>query len=225
VPERSPSLTAVANHARGESGFTMVEVLVVIVLLAVVMVPVTNALVFEGKQAPIATSYAQGIGDQTAGLQRMVQEVRQAYAIESTNGDPDSGQGSYIDFLVMIYSASSGTDQPWEVRYDCSQLSPSNVPHGTAYRACIRYACQATAYNTQCALPASNNAVVDRIVPNTPPVFTFRDKGGNPATNAQDIWTVEANVQVPARGSLTYGLTHPVHLDNQTNLPNFQNGT
>jgi hypothetical protein len=203
----------------------MIEVLVVTLLLAAVMVPILNALVFEGNQAPLATSYSQAIGDQTAGLQRMMQEVRQAYAIESTNGDPATGQGSYVDFLIQIYNASSGTDQPYEVRYDCGQLSPNNARTGPAYNACIRYACLATAYDTSCTLPSSRNAVVDRIVPHTAPVFTFRDKNGNSAANAQDIWTVEANVQVPARGSLSYGLAHPVTLDNQTNLPNLQNGT
>jgi hypothetical protein len=55
-------------------------------------------------------------------------------------------------------------------------------------------------------------------------VFTFRDKTGASATNAQDIWTIEAKVQVPSRGSLSYGLTHRITLDNQTAIPNLQNG-
>jgi prepilin-type N-terminal cleavage/methylation domain-containing protein len=222
-------LRAIGKRAREQAGFTIIEVLVVVLLLGVVMVPLMNAMVFEGKQTPIDTSYAQAIGAQSAGLQRMVQEVRQAYAIESTNGDPGTGQGSYIDFLIMVYNASSGTDQPWEVKYDCGQVSPSN----SSYNACVRFACQATAYDTRCTLPStSRNAVVDRILPSSPPVFTFRDRNGNPATDAQDIWTVEATAQVPAHGSqwygrhpLTYGVSHPIVLDNQTNLPNLQNGT
>jgi prepilin-type N-terminal cleavage/methylation domain-containing protein len=229
VPERSPLVTTVAKRAREQGGFTLIEVLIVAVLLGVVLLPIMNGLVFEGSQTPIDTSYAQAVGQETAGLQRMVQEIRQAYAIEGTNGDPSSGQGSYIDFLIMIYSASAGTDQPWEVKYDCSQVSPSN----SSYHACVRFACQATAYNTPCTLPStSRNAVVDRVLPTSPLAFTFRDRNGNPAANAQDIWTVEASVQVPAHGSLwygrhplSYGLTHPITLDNQTNLPNLQNGT
>lgn len=229
MPERIPWLTTLAKRARGESGFTMVEVLVVTVMLAVLMIPLMNAMVFEGKQTPIDTNYARAIGAQSSGLQRMVQEIRQAYAIVSTNGDPSSGQGSYIDFLIMVYSSSSGTDQPWEVKYDCAQTSPTN----SAYHACIRFACQASAYDARCTLPTtSSNAVVDRILPSSPPVFTFRDRNANPATDAQDIWTVEATAQVPAHGSqwygshpLTYGITHPIVLDNQTNLPNLQNGT
>jgi hypothetical protein len=198
-------------------------------ILAVILVPVMNALVFEAKQAPVATSYANAIGAETAGLQRMMQEVRQAYAIEGTNGSPGSGQGSYIDFLIMSYNSTTGTDQPWEIKYDCGQVSPTN----SSYDACVRFACQASAYDTQCTLPStSTNAVVDRVLPNSPSVFTFRDKSGSPADTAQDIWTVEASVQVPAHGSLwygshplTYGLNHPIVLDNQTDIPNLQNGT
>jgi hypothetical protein len=72
--------------------------------------------------------------------------------------------------------------------------------------------------------------VIDNVVNQGGNVFTFRDRNGNPATNAQDIWTVEANVQVPANGSEKFALRHPgpkhvMTLDNQTNLPNLQNGT
>jgi prepilin-type N-terminal cleavage/methylation domain-containing protein len=232
VPERSPSPSGVARRAREQAGFTLIEVLIVALLLGAVMVPIMNGLVFEGNQTPVDTSYAQAIGQETAGLQQMVQEIRQAYAIESTNGDPSSGQGSYIDFLTMIYSASSGTDLPYEVRYDCGQVSPTN----SSYHACLRYACQGSAYDKPCTLPStSTNAVVDRVLATSPPVFTFRDRNGNAATNAQDIWTVEGSVQVPAHGSLSQssvpsrarsnGLAHAVTLDNQTNLPNLQNGT
>jgi prepilin-type N-terminal cleavage/methylation domain-containing protein len=228
-------LRAIGKRAREQAGFTLIEVLIVVVMLGVVMIPLMNGFVFEGNQAPIDTGYAKAIGAQTASLQRMVQEVRQAYAIESTNGDPSSGVGSYIDFLIMIYSAGTGTDNPWEVRYDCGKPSLT-VPTESA---CVRFACQASAYDKTCSLPtsypssssgSSSGVVIDNVVNRGGNVFTFRDRNGNPATNAQDIWTVEANVQVPANGSEKFALRHPgpkhvMTLDNQTNLPNLQNGT
>lgn len=228
-------MRAIGKRAREQAGFTLIEVLIVVVMLGVVMIPLMNGFVFEGNQAPIDTGYAKAIGAQTASLQRMVQEVRQAYAIESTNGDPSSGVGSYIDFLIMIYNAGTGTDNPWEVKYDCSKAS-STV---SGELGCVRFACQASAYDKTCTLPttyptsasgSSSAVVIDNVVNPSGNVFTFRDRNGNPATGAQDIWTVEANVQVPANGSEKFGIRHPgpshtMTLDNQTDLPNLQNGT
>lgn len=235
MQERSPWLNAVARRAREQSGFTLIEVLVVILLLAVVMVPTMNAFVFEGNQTPVDTAYAKAISVQTASLQRMMEEVRQAYAIEGTNGDPSSGVGSYIDFLIMVYNPTTGADNPWEVKYDCSQAS-STV---TGELACVRFACQASAYDGTCSLPttypfssssASGGVVIDNVLNSGGNVFTFRDRNGNAATGAQDLWTVEARVQVPANGSQKFAPRHPgpshaMTLDNQTNLPNLQNGT
>jgi prepilin-type N-terminal cleavage/methylation domain-containing protein len=223
----------VFRRAREQSGFTLIEVLVVVVLLAAVLFPISNVLVSEGKQAPVDTGYAQAIGDETATLQRMMQEIRQAYAIQDTNGDPTTGQGSYIDFLIQIYNTTTRADDPWEVKYDCGQTSPTNG----AYHACVRFACKALAYGQGCSLPStfptssgssSSGVVIDRVENTNGQVFTFRDQNNNPATNAQDIWTVEANVQVPANGSLSslsYALKHSMTLDNQTTIPNLENGS
>lgn len=225
--------TAVAKRARDQGGFTLIEVLVATLVLAAILVPLQYAFVFETKQTPIDTSYARMIGRETSSLQLMTQQIRQAYAIESTNGDPTTGQGSYIDFLVMIYNPATGTDSPWEVKYDCGQTSPTN----SSYHACVRFACQASVYGQGCTLPttfpSSGSGVVADLVENAGgSVFTFRDKNANFATNAQDIWSVEANIQVPAGnvtvpggGALRTGLTHPITLDNQTALPNLQDGT
>jgi prepilin-type N-terminal cleavage/methylation domain-containing protein len=235
VPERSPRFRAIGKRVCEEAGFTLIEVLIVVVLLGVVLVPVMNGLVFEGNQTPIDTGYAKAIGNQSATLQRMMEEVRQAYAIESTNGDPSSGVGSYIDFLLMIYNPATGADNPWEVKYDCNKAS-STV---SGQLACVRFACQASAYDGTCSLPtsypssssgSSSGVVIDNVLNAGGNVFTFRDRNGNPATNAQDIWTVEANARVPANGSQRFSIRHPgpshaMVLDNQTNLPNLQNGT
>jgi prepilin-type N-terminal cleavage/methylation domain-containing protein len=210
------------RHPRAESGYTLVEVLVVMLLLGLVLTPVVNALVFEGKQATVSVQYATAISDETTGLQHMMQEVRQAYWIRDTNGDPNTGKGSYIDFLAVIHDPVSGNDQDVEIKYDCGQQSPTN----TSYHACKRFSCASTSYDTPCTLPTSStDVVIDRVENASGNVFTFRDKTGAYAANAQDVWTVEANVQVPSRGSLYYGLTHPVTLDNQTSIPNLQNGS
>jgi Tfp pilus assembly protein PilV len=209
-----------SGRAREESGVTLIEVLVVSLLLAVVLVPIFNALDFAGNQAPTTIEFANAVSDATTGLQKMMTEIRQAYAINGTNGDAVTGQGSYIDFFAVV------ADQNLEIKYDCSQpypATPSN-PYANTYRRCLRVACTTSASATPCTLPSMSTGtlVIDRVLNSNGNVFTFYDRTGAP--NPLGVWSVRANVQVPARGPLNYGLTHSITLDNETSIPNLQNG-
>lgn len=205
---------------RGQLGFTLIEVMVVAALLVVVVGPLMSALNFAGNEAPKSVDYANAISDATTGLQRMMTEIRQAYAINSTNGDASTGVGSSIDFFAVI------NDQNLEIKYDCSQPYPTSPPnqYANSYRRCLRVSCTPTALAVPCAMPSisGGSLMVDRVLTSGGNVFTFRDKNGAP--NPLDVWSVEANVQVPARGTLVYGLTHPISLNNETSIPNLQTG-
>jgi prepilin-type N-terminal cleavage/methylation domain-containing protein len=212
-------LIAALRRAEGESGFTLVEVMVVSVLLAIVTIPIFNALDFSRQEVPKTVEYAHAIADATTGLQKMMQEIRQAYEINPTNADATTGAGSFIDFFAVL------NDQDLEVRYDCSQPYPGN----TGYRRCMRVYCTASATGVPCTMPAftspSAAVVIDRVQNTTGNVFTFYDRTGEPNPDPGDIVSVEAKVPVPALGPLNSGLTHSITLDNGTSIPNLQNGS
>jgi prepilin-type N-terminal cleavage/methylation domain-containing protein len=201
-------------RAREESGFTLIEVLFVSLLLAVVVIPIFNSLDFASTRAPQTVEYANAISDGTTGLQRMMQEIRQAYEIVNTNGDANTGVGSEIDFYATI------NDQNLEIEYDCNQPYPTNTgnPFASSYHRCLRVS---AAKGT--ALPAISTGavVIDRVL--NPSLFTFDGASGGP--NPVNVTYVKAAVQVPARGPLTKGLAHSITLDDGTSIPNLQNGT
>lgn len=212
-------ITAILR-AREESGFTLIEVVFISLLLAVVLIPIFNSLDFASTRAPQTVEYANAISDGTTGLQRMIQEIRQAYEIVNTNGDANTGFGSEIDFYAII------NDQNLEIKYDCNQPYPTNTGNAFAstYHRCLRVA---AAKGT--ALPAisTGTVVIDRVLnpnnvfPNN--VFKFIGASGTP--DPVNVTYVQAAVQVPARGPLTKGLAHPITLADGTAIPNLQNGT
>lgn len=192
-----------------ESGYTLIEVLVACTLFAIVLSAVMAPLDFAGTQTPKNVEYAHAVATATSGLQRMIQEIRQAYRINATNGDPTSGVGSMIDFSAVI----NGTDE--EIEYDCSVSTGSQ--YTTTYHRCVRVSAPAGS-----ALPAISTGavVVDRLT--SPNVFTFLGPSGSP--NSTYPTYVQANVGVPASGPLKSGLSHTITLDNGTSIPNLQNG-
>jgi prepilin-type N-terminal cleavage/methylation domain-containing protein len=199
-------------HARDEAGLTLIELTVVMALFAIVLGAVMGPMIFTQKQAPKDITYAQSISDATSGLQRMMREIRNAYKINATDGDPTSGAGSMIDFSAYL-NDGSGSDQDYEVRYDCAQPSKTK----TGYYACVRVAAK-----TGTALPAISTGavIIDRV--KSPNVFTFDGVNGTPDLIYPSY--IQANVQVPAGGSLYNGLKHLITLNNGTALPNLQNG-
>jgi prepilin-type N-terminal cleavage/methylation domain-containing protein len=203
-----------ARLAREESGFTLIEVLVVSFLLAAILIPVMNSLDFAGKQAPVTVEYANAISDGTTGLQRMMTEIRQAYEIVGTNGGAGTGVGSSIDFFAVV------GDHDLEIKYDCNQPYPSNTGNrfASSYHRCLRVS---AAKGTTLPAISTGTVVIDRVL--NPNVFTFYGPSGSP--DPENVTYVQADVQIPARGPLTYGLTHPIVLDNGTSIPNLQNGT
>lgn len=200
------------RRAREESGQTLIELLVGASLLAVVLIAALNSMDFAQTQMPKNVQYAQAISDATTGLQRMLQDIRQAYRINSTNGNPATGTGSWIDFNAFV------GDRDLEIRYQCDQASRTR----TGAYSCWKVSA-ATGQTMPSITSSSATLVIDRVLTSNGRVFRFLDSSGS-ANPAYPTY-VEANVQVPASGSLKSGLSHTITLDDATSIPNLQNGS
>jgi prepilin-type N-terminal cleavage/methylation domain-containing protein len=191
---------------RSQDGFTLIEMLMVTAMLPIVLGATFSGLEFAEKQTPKNVEYAQAISSTSAGLQRMIRDIRQAYRIDSTT--PNS-----VDFNAVIGSVDL------EILYECDLAYPSTTgnTHYKEYRRCRR-----VSTTTGSSLPSISNGavVIDRLLNGTTeqPVFTFKDsKGESDPTNPTYI---EAKIKVPARGELNTGLNHTITFNNGTSLPN-----
>jgi prepilin-type N-terminal cleavage/methylation domain-containing protein len=182
-PTCSPSLRAV-KASRGECGYTLIELLVVVALLAVVVGTLMAPLVTTQRAQTRDANYAAAQQEARTGLDGMVSQVRQAWAILSTG--PNS-----VEMNVNL----GGTAE--HVYYEC------DIPQtGTSYRECVRV--QSLAGNPLPAL--ASGAIVVRNLTNgtdTDPVFSF---GPDPVSP----YYMTATVKVPASGGVSGGLTHSI---------------
>jgi type II secretory pathway pseudopilin PulG len=203
-------LNRAARRLSEQSGFTLLEGLVVSGILAAVLTAILAPFDFAQRQAPKNVEYAHAISDASSGLQQIMREIREAYRVNSTT--PNS-----IDFNAVI----RGSDL--EIAYECDEPYPTDAGNNYAsqYHRCLRVS---VATGGTLPLITSGAVVIDRLLNGTAsnPVFTFLDSSGS--SNPISPTYVEANVQVPARGPLNSGLNHTITLDNATALPNLQNG-
>jgi prepilin-type N-terminal cleavage/methylation domain-containing protein len=204
--ERSALRFGLRRRLASESGFTLIEVLVVAAILPLVLVATLGPFEFAQKQTPKNVEYTTAISSASTGLQRMMREIRQAYRIDGTT--PNS-----IDFNAVINSSDL------EILYSCNVAYPTNTgnTHAAEYRRCKRVSA-----TTGTTLPSISAGVVviDRLLDGTSanPVFTFKNSSGN--SDPTHPTYVEARIRVPARGELNSGLNHAIELDNGTALPN-----
>jgi prepilin-type N-terminal cleavage/methylation domain-containing protein len=194
LPERRPQAAGFVRLGTQQSGFTLVETLVVVVVLIIVCSALVAPLVSsQGVQARDA-EYAYSQQNARTGLDGMVHQIRQAYAVLSTT--PNS-----IEFNVSL----SGSD--YHVLYECDVAQPN-----TSYQQCVRLQAAAGA-----ALPPlSAGVVVLTNVTNgtlADPVFTFTPNGVSPTY-------VTARIKVPASGGTNGGLTHSIVLSDGVLLRN-----
>jgi type II secretory pathway pseudopilin PulG len=178
----------------GQAGFMLIEMLVVLLLVTIVfsalLVPIVTAQHVQSRDAEYA--YAQQ--NARTGLDAMVHQIRQAYAVLSTT--PNA-----IEFDVSL----NGAD--FHVYYECDIAQP-----GTSYQECVRLQAPAGA-----ALPALSTATVavTNLTNGTlaDPVFAFTPDGFSPTY-------VTATVKVPASGGTNGGLTHSIVLSDGVLLRN-----
>jgi prepilin-type N-terminal cleavage/methylation domain-containing protein len=196
--------TNIVSSLPAQDGFTLVELLVVMAMLPIVVTALLLPIEFGQRETPKTVEYTKAISDATTGLQRMMQEIRQAYKV-------DFSSEYAIEFNAVI------NDSDVVIYYKCDEPYPTNV--GNKY-ASEYTRCQRASAATGESLPAvsSSPVVIDRLLNRHEgkPVFTFN--------NAIYPTYVQAQIRVPARGPLNSGLTHTIELHNGTDIPNLANG-
>ena len=131
-----------------ETGFTLVEALVAVLIALAVLTPVTAALITTQNHGAGDIARADQVQAAAVGERSMDQELRQAYQLDFPTSTANTGcpvtagvQGcNDIDFLARLTNTGfAGTD--FEVRYDCTVASTTV----TGDRSCWRYLCAAQA--------------------------------------------------------------------------------
>jgi prepilin-type N-terminal cleavage/methylation domain-containing protein len=185
--------------AQQEGGFTLVEVLVSISLLAVVlgllMVPIVDSQRIETRDE----NYAYSQQEARTGVESMVAQIRQATAILS-----QPSQNAVVFNITLAGQALT-------VLYECDINQP-NSPQGTTYHECVR------AQTVQGGNPnPSSGTVVARNLLNgdsTNHVFSFGPDQNAPYYMTATLWVPSSD------GSNTHGLTHTIVLSDGTLMRN-----
>jgi prepilin-type N-terminal cleavage/methylation domain-containing protein len=202
----SVRLFRLRRRLASDSGFTLIEVLVVAAILPLVLIATLGPFEFAQKQTPKNVEYTTAVSSASTGLQTMMREIRQGYRIDATT--PNS-----IDFNAVINS------KDLEIFYSCNIAYPTNTgnTHAAEYRRCKRVS---AATGTPLPSIATGAVVIDRLLDGTSekPVFTFKNSSG--ISDPTHPTYVEARIRVPARGELNSGLNHAIELSNGTALPN-----
>jgi len=172
-----------------ERGFSLVELMVVILVLGVMMGAILGSLEATHRAAPQDQERADVIRDTQSGLNRMTRELRHAYKVTS------AGKWS---ITAAIYKNGGTTT----VTYDCTSVDPSN----SAYRICNRS-------STGGSGSTSNAPVITRVLlvqpaggGQPPDVFTYD------TNSAGHINYVGVTVVTSAQGDRKQGYTHKVTL-------------
>lgn len=175
---------ALRTLAATEAGFSLIELLIVLSILALVLATLVGPMVTGQRVEAKVDNYATAQQDASTGLESMVAQIRQATTIFASSGNS------------VTMNVTLGAQQLL-VSYECD-IAQS----GTPYRECMRV--QTSQGGT---LPsfASGQIVVTRLLNGTPssPVFSW-----GPDPNAPYYMT--ATVDVPASAGQYYGLNHTI---------------
>lgn len=188
------SSRASAKKITPESGFTLVELLLAMVLLTVVMTALAKVFTATGPVAGRDQSRAHAIMDAQVGLARMTRDLRQAQTINSATA-------TAIDFNATI----GGVTQ--RILYDCSTYES-----GTTYKQCVKE----TSTNLSVAPSASTGApTITRLLNGSSAVFDY-----SPSASAPTY--VSVHVVVPRDGGYAEqgGYENNISFDGGVYLPN-----
>lgn len=146
-------------RVRGQEGFTLPELLVVLAILPIVVTALLSALDTTSQLAPRTVEHSQAVGEAGAGMSRAIREVRRTHRVLSTT--PNS-----MHFLV---ESSSGTTQ---VSISCAIPSPAVDPAGLPLRRCVRTSAPA---GSALPAPSAGEVLIDRVLNGTDaePVFRY----------------------------------------------------
>ncbi|HEY2162142.1 MAG TPA: prepilin-type N-terminal cleavage/methylation domain-containing protein [Solirubrobacteraceae bacterium] len=184
--------------ALSEAGFTMIEVLVVCLLMAVVLGALLAPVVIsENRQLQDSRySYSQQLA--RTGLEAMVSQIEQASAILSTTPNSVDMNVTWDGSALQVYFA-------------CDIRQP-----GTAYNECVRVQ---SAQGTALPPLSSGTTVIKNLLngTGTSPVFSF-------APDPIAPYYMTATVEVPASGGASSGLTNSIRFDDGALMRNLNIG-
>jgi hypothetical protein len=172
-----------------ESGIGLVELLLTMSMFIFVVVAAASVMETGERVGPRDTERAHAIREQQVSLERMVNELRQAYQILGTS--PRSME-------VLVRLRRNGGHENLHVAYYCNEEAP-----GT----CIR---KETTIGQP--LPAEGKVVIDRVLnwsSGTAPVFEFADD----STGGIAPHYVTVRLEVPAKGTRSDGYKHKLTLE------------
>jgi prepilin-type N-terminal cleavage/methylation domain-containing protein len=186
---------------RSERGFTLVELLMTIVLLALIMTAVLSITDATKRQATADQERSATTASAQTALARMTGELRQACAIFAPGFTPTAGRYCFnqfsaapaattcpratdcvdfvkrgsTDFSRSGNSVSSITHPMVRVRYECARADPASTSD-LARTECVRFSGSCGA--TSCPSPTTQNDVLVRSILNsgasaTPPIFQY----------------------------------------------------
>lgn len=169
---------------RRESGYTLLECMLVCVLLIIVLGATLSLLDTTAKIAPQDNERAIAVREAQVGLGGMVRELRQAHEVNSISA-------SEMDVRVPLVGGELR-----RVEYVCS--APSLTKDNT-------YRCRRDLWNAAGTAVEQSSTAVDRLLVQN--VF-------DPQTDAEgNVVFVEARIEVPASGGRQQGLDHKIVLD------------
>ncbi len=183
--KQTDNLTSSLRPARGEDGFTLVELLVVILLLTVVAGALMGPLTLSQRIENRDSNYAAAQRQARTGLDSMVSQIRQAWVILST--DPNA-----VEMNVNLNGVAT------HVLYECDIPQPGSA----LYRECVRVQ---SAVGASLPSLASGTVVLTNLTNGTSadPVFSFTPDPISP-------YYMAATIKVPASNGLAGGQNHSI---------------
>lgn len=184
-----------------EHGFTLVELLVTLVVMTLASIAILSWLNQTSRVASSETARATSLNEETVAFARMLQEVRQAYAVNCPSAGCSSGATSSSIDIDERTTLSGQQDK--RVSFVCNVSEPGSTLHE-----CVRY--EAAASDTSDAVPlgpscsSCTKSVVIRRVANEP-VFTKLTTGTSLSGAVRWI-AGKATIYTPNNGALTNGL-------------------
>lgn len=184
---------------RDESGFTLVEVLMVSAMLTVILGAIAGLATTAERMAPRDNEGAQHLVDAQTGLDRMVRELRAAYNVVSVSSD-----------VIEADIVQRRTGVPARIRFDCRIAHPS----GGTLRRCVR---QTVSGGTA----SGQEVLVDRVVNGAAGVNVFTPRVRDAADPADTrVHYVGVSVLVTADGGRKDGAKYRTMLEDGAYLRN-----
>ncbi len=199
------TMSRLRRVARDESGVTLTELLVTIMLLGLVLSATLSVLDTNVRSAPRDDERAIAITEAQTGLNGMVRELRQAYSVQGSTSDSirvlvrrrrDDPVTPAVEYATLDVQYSCGSENP-------GQCTRREAPVGSP-------------------LPATGKPVILRVLnwepslPTARRVFNFdqsSDRTNTASAGAINPSYVTVRIEVPAAGERREGYSNSVVLE------------